>query len=281
MVETRGSRRFALLFFGAAFLILFVGRWVAPVNHVALGAAAPFNAVASAAAGTVGDMVTGVVQGPGLRSEDLRLRRAMAKILQQNVLLQEKIHDDALIRRMAHFADSHTHLDLLGARVIGHDPNDLADFILINKGTRDGLQDGMTVLDDGGYFVGAISDVSTSMSKVLLMTSPSSSVGALDVRSRATGLVEGRYGARPTLQWVLTGVNVHKGDFIVTSGQYELFPRALLLGQVVGVHRRAVSDFQTADVQPSADFGNLELVQVVRNFVRPAPSRVLPILPSK
>ncbi|HLZ07532.1 MAG TPA: rod shape-determining protein MreC, partial [Chloroflexota bacterium] len=197
MVETRGSRRFAVLFFVAAFLVLFLGRWIAPVNHVALNAAAPFNAVASAVAGGVGDVITGVVEGPGLRSEDLRLRREMAKILQQNVLLQEKLHDDALIRRMAHFAETHPHLDLLGARVIGHDPNDLADYILINKGSRDGLRDGMTVLDDGGYFVGSISDVSTSMSKVLLMTSPSSSVGALDIRSRAIGLVEGRYGDRP------------------------------------------------------------------------------------
>ena len=54
MVEARGGRRFAVVFLVAAFLVLLLGRWVKPVNLVALSVAAPFASVASTVATDVG-----------------------------------------------------------------------------------------------------------------------------------------------------------------------------------------------------------------------------------
>lgn len=275
MVETRGGRRFAVVFLFAAFLVLFLGHWIRPMGNAALTAAAPFDAAISAVSSTVGDAVSGVVEGPQLRSQNNQLRRQVELLLQRNIVLQEKAHEYGILSRMLRYDGLNNHMDLLTARLIASDPNNLSNYIIIDKGARDGLRPGMTVVDQGGAFVGSITDVIHNASKVLLMTSPSSSVGAMDQETRASGVVEGQYGGVPQLRFVLTRDTLRPGDFVVTSGQLNLYPRTILLGQVVRVQHKDVSLFQTADIRPAADFHNLELVQVIRNFSPSAPNKLL------
>jgi rod shape-determining protein MreC len=166
-------------------------------------------------------------------------------------------------------------MDNLPARVIYSDPTGLGAYIVINKGTRDGLRQGMTVLDQNGYFVGSITDLTVNAARVLLMLSPSSSVAATDVKTHAQGLVEGRFAAGPELKYVVTGSKLHVNDFLVTQGQANLYPQNLLMGQVVKVDSSPQNVFQTADVRPAADFSHLEIVQVIRNWIPHYPARLI------
>jgi rod shape-determining protein MreC len=275
MVEARGGRRFAAVFLVAAFLVLLLGRWVKPVNLVALSVAAPFASVASAIATDTGDVISGVTQGNRWRNENKALQDQVGLVVRQNMLLQAELHDDKLLRSMLHFDELNNHMEFLTARVIMQDPNGLAPYILINRGTRDGLRRGMTVVSHRGYFVGSIIDLTSNAAKVQLVTSPSSSVGALDLKTRASGLVEGQYSGPPQLHWVVANSTLHKLDFIVTSGQENLFPRTILIGQVMSVEHQNSALFQSAVIKPAADFSNLEIVQVIRNFIPSAPNRLI------
>ncbi len=275
MVEARGGRRFAAVFLVAAFLVLLLGRWVKPVNLVALSAAAPFASVASTVATDTGDVISGVTQGNRWRDENQSLQDQVGIVVRQNMLLQAQLHDDKLLRSMLRFDELNKHMEFLTARVIMQDPNSLAPYILINRGTRDGLRRGMTVVSHRGYFVGSIIDLTSNAAKVQLVSSPSSSVGALDLKTRASGLVEGQYSGLPQLHWVVANSTLHKGDFIVTSGQENLFPRTILLGQVTSVQHQNSALFQSAVIQPAADFSNMEMVQVIRNFVPSVPNRLI------
>jgi rod shape-determining protein MreC len=131
------------------------------------------------------------------------------------------------------------------------------------------------VVQQHGYFVGSIVDLTTNAAKIQLVTSPSSSVGAMDLKTRASGLVEGQYSGLPQLHWVVANSTLHKLDFIVTSGQENLFPRTILIGQVVSVQHQNSALFQSAVIQPAADLSDLEMVQVIRNFIPSAPNRLI------
>jgi rod shape-determining protein MreC len=276
MVETRGGRRFAVFFFLAAFLVLLLGHWLRPASGAALSVAAPFASVISGVAGGIGDTVTAVVDAPGLRAQNAVLKRNNALLIKRNVLYQETAHENQILRRMTGFADRNNHMDLLPARVIGNDPNDpISQYILINKGTRDGLRNDMTVVDQNGFFVGTTTQMTGNAAKVLLMTSPSSSVGAIDLSTRAGGLVQGQFGSRPEFADVFTRDRLRKNDLVVTSGQFNLFPRTILLGQVVSVSHQGSAIFQSAVIQPAADFQNLEMVQVVRNWNPQYPGQLI------
>lgn len=275
MVETRGGRRFAVLFLTAAFVVLLLGRWLKPVDNVALTVAAPFAALASGIAAGIGDGISGVTQGPRYRSEVLGLQRQVGMLIHENLMLQEQKHENALLTRMLGFKDLNNHLDLVSARIIATGPDSLSPSVIINRGSRDGVRFGMTIVDPGGYFVGTVSQVENNAAKVLLMMSPSSSVGAIDEKTRATGDVEGVYGSLPRFKFVVTSAALHPGDFVVTNGADNLNPRMILLGQIVAIHHSDVSEFQVADIQPAANFQNLELVEVVRNFSPSEPLKLI------
>jgi rod shape-determining protein MreC len=272
MVETRGGRRFAVLFLVAAFLVLLLGRWLSPVDRVAITIAAPFNAAISGVAGWTGDALSGVFDGPGLRSQIHDLEKKNAALIRSRVSDAQIRHDNALYQRMLGVVESQKNLNFLVANVIGRDSNGIEPNVLINRGTRDGLRTGMTVLSADGYFVGAITYVTPNAARVLPMLSPSSSVGAIDVRSRAQGLVEGKYGSAPLFDNVAENQNLRSGDIIETSGQCNLYAPNQIIGQVLAVRHNDVSLFQSAVIRPGADFGDLESVLVIRSLAPPVPS---------
>jgi rod shape-determining protein MreC len=267
MVDIRSGRRVAFFFFAAAFLLLFVGRWLGPVDSIALSAAAPFQGVVSRVANRVQDTVSGVFQGPRLRDENEKLKTQIGFLINQNLRLQQEMRDNTRLASLLKFTDANPHLDHVVSRVIGQDSNSLSPMILINKGTRDGMRKGLTVLDQHGYFVGTITSVDQLSAWVQLMLSPSSSVGAIDLETQAKGLVEGKFASTPVFDNVVVSSTIHPGDFIVTSGDYNLYPRTLLLGQVTSVIRRPFDMLQTARIQPAANFGDLAIVDVIRNWI--------------
>lgn len=275
MVETRGGRRFAVLFLVGAFLVLILGRWVAPVDHVAMSITAPFAAVINGAANGAGDTLSGFLNVSQIQGENTQLKKQNAMLVQRLILLQSQQHDDALLRKMLNFEDSNAHMDYLPSRVIYSDPTGLGSYIVINKGSRDGLREGMTVLDQNGYFVGSITDLTVNAARVLLMLSPSSSVAASDIKTQAQGLIEGRYAGGPELRYVLTGSKLHVNDLVVTQGQANLYPRNLLMGQITRVISSPQNVFQTAEIRPAANFADLEIVQVVRNWIPQYPARLI------
>jgi rod shape-determining protein MreC len=276
MVETRGGRRFAVFFFLAAFLVLMLGHWLRPASGAALSATAPFASVISGVAGGIGDTISAVVDAPGLRAQNAALKADYARLIRRTVGYQEMAHEDQILRTMVRFDDRNNHMDLLPARVIGTDPNDpISQYILINKGTRDGLRSDMTVVDQNGFFVGTTTQLTNNAAKVLLMTSPSSSVGALDLTTRASGLVQGQFGSLPEFGVIPTRDRLRTNDLVVTSGQYNLFPRTILLGQVLRVSHQNSAIFQSAEIKPAADFQNLEMVQIVRNWIPQYPSQLI------
>jgi rod shape-determining protein MreC len=180
-------------------------------------------------------------------------------------MLQEAQHENQYLTRMLKFDDRNNRYDFLTARVIANDPNLLGQYIVINRGSRDGLKPGMTVVSQDSYFAGSIVSVLPTAAKVELMLSPSSTVGAYDMQTRAQAVVIGQFDGMPELRNVPTSAKLRVGDFVLTSGQANIFPRGLLLGQITAVHRRNEDLFQTADLQPATDFQNMELVQVIRN----------------
>jgi rod shape-determining protein MreC len=274
MVDSRGSRRVAILFFCLAFGVLLFGRWLTPVRSVAVTIAAPFTAVISGTANAVGDTLNGVVQGTHYRSENERLKQEIATLLAQNAKMQNALHQNTYLKTMLNFDRDNPHMSFLTADVIAGDPNTLGQYVYINRGHRDGLKVGMTVLSQSSYFAGTIVSVLPTASRVLLLSSPSSTVGAYDQSTRAQGVVTGRFGGNPQLLMVPTSARLRVGDFVLTSGQADLFPRGLVLGQIVAVHRQNVAPDQTAEIKPATDFGDMEVVQVIKNFMPAFPAKL-------
>lgn len=200
-----------------------------------------------------------------LEAENEALRAENAALKNQLILLEEARIENETLRRQLAFKSAAPNYQLLAAEVVGQDSSDFLRYIIIDRGTADGVRRGMPVLAAEGL-VGRVEEVSVNSAKVLLITDPSSSVAALIQRTRATGVVQGQLGEQMVMRYLLPDSPVMPGDVVLTSGLGGNFPKRLVIGTVVRVERQDVAMFQEALVEPAVNLRDLEMVMVLLNF---------------
>jgi len=201
-----------------------------------------------------------------LEQENERLRDENALLRQENLLLQEAKIANETLRRQLEFKSSVPTYRLLSAEVIGYDPSNLPQYLIIDRGAQDEIEVGMAVLADEGL-VGRISDVNAASSKIMLLTDQASAISAMIQRSRGTGLVEGVAGeTQLQMRYIPTEDAVVPGDMVLTSGLGGNLPKRLVIGQVTDVVREDVAMFQEATIRPAVNLRDLEVVMVLLNF---------------
>lgn len=149
----------------------------------------------------------------------------------------------------------------LPARVIAEDATSLFQTLIIDRGTEDGLHEGLPVVVPEGV-VGRIIRCSARQSRVLLATDASSAMAVLVQRSRARGICRGR-GQSLTLDFALLREDIATGDTIITSGNGGIFPKGLTVGTVSHTQTNDLDLFQTVTVTPAVNFSRLEEVLVM------------------
>lgn len=200
-----------------------------------------------------------------LREENAMLSETNVALRSQIVTLLEAQIENETLRRQLNFKSASPNLELLSAEVIGHDPNNLLQYLIIDRGSTDGIERAMPVLTAEGV-VGRISEVSANSAQVMLITDPSSSISALIQRSRATGIVQGYPGDELVMRYIPQGDTVLPGDMVLTSGLGGNFPKRLVVGQVASVEKQDVAMFQEAKLIPAVNLRDLEMVMVLLNF---------------
>ena len=190
--------------------------------------------------------------------------------------LKEVEKENEQLRGLLDFAQTRPRLELRGAqivaRTIGQESTNFFDSILIDLGREHGIQVGMPVVTAEGL-VGRISQVNDATSTVLLLNDPASSASALLGTSRLNGVVRGSTSGDLIMDFIPQGPTFSEGEVVLTSGLGGRFPKGIVIGTIKSIETQANAVFQKAVVDPSVDFGSLELVLVITNF---DPNEALP-----
>lgn len=243
---------------------------LAPVERFVLDAVVPVQRSIDDVADRVSNVIETARRLDTLQSENEALRELVDQLMIENVKLKDETREITALRQELQFKRANPSFDIraadiLGGQVVGHDPSNPLAYIIIDVGAGDGVKRGMPVTR-AGALVGQIVRVGEQASRVLLITDPTSKINARVQSSGATGIVTGNVDGTISLTRIPPDATVNAGDIIITSGYGGNFPRRLAIGQVVRVHKRDVDPFQTADLQPAADFGALEIVSVITDF---------------
>jgi rod shape-determining protein MreC len=150
----------------------------------------------------------------------------------------------------------------VAATVIGEESAPWFRSIVIDRGSVDGLSEGMPVLTTSGV-VGRVVKVAAGSSRVLLLTDHASSISAMIQRSRARGVLKGRGRDSCSLEFTVREDDVKVGDIVTTSGVGGVFQKGRVLGEVTMVKKGEYGMFQTIDVRPAVNTYNLEEVLVL------------------
>lgn len=132
----------------------------------------------------------------------------------------------------------------------------------VNVGRIDSVTDGSAVVDGLGL-VGRIAGVGARSARVIFLDDGSSRVPAVVRPSGQRAIVAGDNGRAPVLEFVDQTDEISPGDRVVSSGDGNLFPPDILIGQVV------VGPDGRQRVRLAADYRRLDFVRVLRQPPRP------------
>lgn len=226
----------------------------------------PLHQALAAVTGGVSGWWENYVWLVGARQENERLLAENQQLQGELDRLEEVRLANQRLQRLLDFKETLT-LPTLPAQVISEDASSWFRTVAIDKGSRDGLHEGLPVVVADGA-VGRIIRVTPHQARVLLVTDASSAVAALVQESRSRGVCRGQ-GDHLVLEYALSHDPIKVGDRIVTSGTGGVFPKGLVLGTVSAVTREEYGLFQSVDVTPAVDFGRLEEVLVLLPEARP------------
>ncbi len=156
----------------------------------------------------------------------------------------------------------------LVARVIGRPIGSWQGLIIIDKGMCESVLPEMPVVyytpEGEGALVGQVVATSQHYSKVLLITDPSSAVDVFIQRSRQRALLRGKKDGLCMLDYVPVEADVREKDIVITSGLDGIYPKGILVGEVVKIYpERENGLFLNIDVIPAASLKEVEQVLVI------------------
>ena len=196
-----------------------------------------------------------------VRRENIALRQSVKRLNERIVAGNEALVANA---RMKALLDLKVALPSpsLAVTVIGEDSSAWFKTLVVNRGSSDGLAEGMPVLAAGGV-VGRLVKVAPQSSRVLLLTDHASAIAALVQRSRARGVVRGAGSGRCSMEFTVRDEDVKVGDTVISSGIGGVFPKGLPIGEVTMVKKGEYGVFQTIEVRPTVNLGKLEEMLVL------------------
>jgi rod shape-determining protein MreC len=197
-----------------------------------------------------------------LQNELLQYRRDARELIQlrrENTQLRELLAFSAAIP-----------YDHVAARVIGNDPSQYFNSLVIDRGLAHGMEIDMPVVayQDGFQgLVGKIASVSPLSSLVLPVYDANCFVPARLQGSRFTGLIQGS-GNRfsfLSMTYVPKSARDHVtiGDLVATSGLSTIYPSDIYVGRVRSITAKSWEASLTLELEPVVDFSRIEYVFVI------------------
>jgi rod shape-determining protein MreC len=160
--------------------------------------------------------------------------------------------------------------DISTAHVVFSTIHKTHNYIIIDKGRKNGVVPDMAVLSPNGV-AGVVSEVSDNFSTVISLLNPNSRVSAKIVPINQIGTVVW-VDHDPTIAQV-TDIPQHLmvavGDSVLTSGYSNVFPKDLLIGTVIEKYDNPNNTFLTIKIRLATDFRNLYNVYLISNLYKP------------
>lgn len=263
----------------------------APLENVLYDAVHPIDNIYEGIADR-GDLVR---ENEELRAEVERLQAELASRENNDQRIAEL--EDALGVKLNRPDDK-----LLAANVVAQDPSGQKRLIAIDRGSSDGIEEGMVILSRSGSLVGTVATAYKDYAWVRLITDPDSAVNAqvevgptqagnnTDVltgpsatpgasttpsptpaptsseTTSVRGVADGDLRQGLILDLLPPDADIPEDTLVVTSGLGGNYPAGILIGSIKDIQQRPQAAFKKAVLEPATQLSSLETVLVLVSF---------------
>ena len=195
--------------------------------------------------------------------ENHLLKKELAALAAENVYLEEQRLENIRLRKLLNFEERIPH-KTLAAEIIARDPGNWLNTVIVNKGTGHGVQKDMAVVSCEGL-LGRVVTASRNTANVLLIIDPRSAVGGVVQGNRSLVLVEGDPGTPGMclVKCLAMESELMAGDKVLSSGLGGIYPKGLIIGEIVELIPGKYGVGSAARLKPAADFARLEEALII------------------
>lgn len=256
---------------------LALGGYLTPLSRILINPIVSAQSWLAKRYQAVQSLITQPEDVTSLRQKNAQLEAENSRMQVQIIELQQQVSETQLLSTLVDYERKHVENQYISASVIARDVSPFMHYVIIDRGSDDGLRKGMPVITQQGL-VGNIAAVTAGAARVKLINDPGSSINVILQRSGVEAVLNGQITGEIGLDMISQNATVQPGDLVMTSGLGGNYPANLVIGQVVTVRSEAYALFQSASVQPAVDFSQLDIVLVITNF---QPVDISPLIPSE
>ena len=275
LLPTRTIQTAVLVLIVIGILVLALGGYLAPLSRYILSPIVSAQTWLSIRFQAIQNYIDAPQDLARLQQRNAELEAEVSRLQTEIIELKQQITQTRVLEALVDFARVNPENQYVAAQVIGRDPSPFLQYVIINRGSDDGLRRGMPVVTQQGL-VGRVEAVTAGAARVQLITDAGSNVNVNLEPSKARAVLQGDVTGELSLDMISQSAQVNIGDLVLTSGLGGNFPANILIGQVSNVRSRDNDLFQRAAVQSSIDFSQLEIVLVITNF---RPVDIEPLIP--
>ncbi|MGE0652305.1 MAG: rod shape-determining protein MreC [Alphaproteobacteria bacterium] len=266
------AQRFALGFLIlSAFGLMFLGKadnnFVERLRTTVTDVATPVLEIAAAPISAVNGAIDHVRALAALHEENVRLREEVERLRSWHAAALRLEAENTSFRDMLNYRGPERNA-FVSARVVADGRGPFVKSLLVNIGSRDGIQKGHAAVTQLGL-VGRVTEVGERSARILMMTDLNSRIPVLIEDTRARAILAGDNTERPQLVFLPDRTQLRPGQRVVTSGHGGGLPHGIPVGVVSGVEKGIPR------IRPFVDWGRLEYVEIIDYDVESVPA-ILP-----
>lgn len=196
------------------------------------------------------------------------LRKSVVELEQKIIGMSELERENERLKNLLNFVDQVDMVSITGGRITGKEPGNWFSTFTIDVGTTSGIEKDMTVVNEAGL-IGRVFDVGHNWAKVIAIIDVRSAVSGIVERTRDVGLIRGNSSLRfedglCRIVFLPIDTSIVVGDKVLTSGLDGIFPKGILIGEIIEILGREHELYVSAVIKPVVDFQRLEEVLVIR-----------------
>tara|TARA_B100001029_G_C15035459_1_gene439832 strand:- start:837 stop:1643 length:807 start_codon:yes stop_codon:yes gene_type:complete len=197
-------------------------------------------------------------------SEYFLLKKKNTVLESENKKLKEELIN---LRSVNNFVDNNQY-NFIDAEIINNSTRKKNNYITINKGSKDGVKEGMGVISNLGI-VGKVKYVSNNFATIISLLNSSYFVSSLIKKTNTLSSInwDGNDPKILDLLYVPKHIDIQKGDSVITSSFDTIFPKGILIGEIASINKDINSNFYDIDIISSQNFYNLSKVYLVDNIL--------------
>ena len=204
-----------------------------------------------------------------MEAENRELKQQLAAIEEdsRNADAVSRVNDR--LRALLNLKEANPDYTLTDAYIISRSSQNWTSTLTINRGTSSGIKEGMCAVTANGELVGLVSEAGPNYAVIKSVLDSSLEIAATIASSGYNGMVQGAYSSGLEgllrMDYLPSSSVIRNHDQVVTSGS-TVYPRGLIIGNVVDAGFDDTGVAKYAILEPSVELGTLEQIFIITAY---------------